>query len=159
MATYFESQNLPDIPDIPRDLSLEQQEFFGALKEVLEAMLGRRDDPPRIPQWQIGTYIGNDNVDHRLIATAFRPRMVEVFADPSYNQSNEKYYIRLDDPTLGIDWELWSYKHTDSANYHDFDPNNGITSITDDGFTVQGGTAGGSHPNQYPVKYNWVIFG
>jgi hypothetical protein len=122
-------------------------------------MLGRRGDQPLTPQMQMGKYTGSGKKVAQLIETDFRPKYVKIFPDPQWNPLSEVVFERLDDNEQGIDWVDYSYRHTDSGNYHDMVNGNGISSITDDGFYIYGGTAGTSHPNVEDEIYNWIVFG
>ena len=154
--TYQEHQNLPSLPDVPmrEDYTIEEREFFNGVKELLEAMCGRREDAPAIPQFQMGTYTG-DAVEGRLIETNFRPRYVRVFVRPGESVA-EHIFEKLDDPNQDIDWDDYSLLHEDSASYHTEKSTSGIIDINDEGFTVDGAT---SHPNANGITYDWLAFG
>lgn len=157
MTTYQEHQNLPHLPDVPmrKEYTIEEREFFNGVKELLEAMCGRREDAPAVPQFQMGTYTG-DAVVGRLIEVNFRPRYVKVFPRPVAGSLVELVFEKLDDPNQDIDWDDYSYVHTDAANYHEWESTAGIIDITAEGFTVGGST---SHPNVNGTIYDWLAFG
>jgi hypothetical protein len=155
----YESQNLPALQDVPMCDNYELQEYLITIKELIETMLGRRGNQPLTPQFQIGKYTGNGKKVARLIETNFRPKYVKVFNDPQWNPTLEVTYERLDDNEQGIDWVGYSYVHSDSGNYHDFNEASGISAISDDGFYVWAGTAGTAPINSEDIIYNWIAFG
>jgi len=165
MTIYQEHQNLPVLPDIPGDLSLEQQEFFARVKELLEVICGRRGEAPAIPQFQMGEYTGNGSLSSRTIAVNFRPRYVKVFIHPASTDvgagsENERIMEYIDDPEQSINWAGFNYWHYDSGSYHLVkDDTVGIVGCTEDGFLVFASVSGLSHPNKEAVTYNWLAFG
>ena len=160
--TYQEHQNLPKIPDVPmlKEYTIEEREFFSALKECLEVMLGRRfsDDPPAVPQFQMGRYAGNSDLNYRLIETNFRPRYVKVLLSPQFH-TDEREYEYFNDPNQDIDWGINNYRHSSIGGYHDIVSIYGIVGVDDDGFYVWGGSSGASHPNLDTYTYDWICFG
>jgi len=154
-----ESKNLPFLPDLPMNLSQDQWEFLSSLKELLERMLGRRGELPLTPQMEIGRYVGDGIGTSRLIETSFRPRYIRIFMDPTVGSPNNWIIEYLDDPDNSIDWEGYTIYHWDSSPYHTHTNTAGITSVTDEGFYVWGGSAGTSDPNILNTVYNYIIFG
>lgn len=157
MTTYQEHQNLPHLPDVPmrEEYTIEEREFFNGVKELLEVICGRRSDAPAVPQFQMGTYVG-DAVEGRLIETNFRPRYVRVWTRPSAGGPVAREYVKLDDPNQDIDWDDWSLRHETSSTYHEWVVTSGIIDINDEGFTVDGFA---NHPNANGITYDWVAFG
>jgi len=155
---YQEHQNLPAIPDIPLELPPDQREFFLAIKELLEVMTGRREDAPAVPQFQMGTYMGDGTSAYRQINVNFRPRLVQVYVNPISvaGAASEIMYQKMDDPIQSIDWGKWSFRHDDTdTTSHDWEGTYGIWDINDNGFTVYGGSTGGARPNRLDEQHDW----
>lgn len=140
--------NLVNIPDVPLDASIEQQQFLSAIREVLEQMFGRFADSPLMTQMHIGEYTGTGR--EQTITTPVRPRLVKIVIHPDSTTGNTNYFERWD-----TDWGDYSIIHQNTAgNEHQMSKSN-ITAISDTGFTV----SGTNHPNTADTKYSYLIMG
>jgi hypothetical protein len=158
MAT--EAEHLPKLPKLPDDLSLRHQLFLGAIKELLEELVGRLENAPAVPLFQIGTYIGDGLID-KLIEVNFRPRYVKVWTIPAAAGA-ATLYERVDSELESIDWTRGSIRQdvTAGAEHYYMGPGSdtGITKIDDSGFYVGDGDAD-LDPNKIDVEYIWMCFG
>lgn len=158
MAT--EAEHLPSIPKLPDDLSLRHQLFLGAIKELLEELVGRLGSEPAVPLFQIGTYTGDGTLD-KLVETNFRPRYVKVWTVPAA-AGTATLYERIDSEDESIDWIRGSIRQDVTAGQEHYyvgpGADVGITKIDDDGFYVSDNDAD-TDPNKIDRTYYFVAFG
>ena len=148
-----EHENLAGLPDIPRDATIEQQQFFSAIKEILEEMAGRFDAAPTTPQMFTGEYVG-DGTNNRLIATDVKPRYAKVWIHPDSVTGDTHVVERLFGDSS--DWGAFSLHHTPTATHeHRMIEEEGITGVQSGGFKV----SGTGHCNTSNIKYSWMILG
>ncbi len=158
MAT--EAEHLPKLPKLPDDLSLRHQLFLGAMKELLEEIVGRLEGEPALPLFQIGTYTGDGTVD-KLIPTNCRPRYVKVWAIPDA-AGDVTLYERIDSEQQSIDWTRGSIRQDVTATHEHYyvgpGADVGITLISDEGFSV-GDDGANKAPNEIDTEYHFMVFG